>query len=357
VQGRNTRRLAWVGMAGFLALTAFGAMAALPPNSRVPQANLNKTIEAQKRLTSQQPDDAAAWNDLGNLLVLANRPGEAEDAYRKAVTLDPQKESSLFNLALLLQQKGQTKEALKTFEQVLKVAPGNAWAHYQIGAIRERKGDESAAIRAYSQAFALDPQLAFPEVNPQIVDNRLATQAMLKAYRQEGSIPRAVPPVYDDPRRIRDLLVPPPTVPQTATPVPVPSDKAAAGSQAGAQQTTRVLTGRDLGTGSAGAGQATPSGSGEQPYRIARPGSQPGEIPAQAGVGFGVPNYGNGRQAIPRGGTQEWRRPGGATGTDPNNPYAYPNGGGTGGYYRPGGQSTGRIGLRVIPLGQRDGNG
>ena len=351
MQGRYTRRLAWVALAAFLALTAYGAMAALPPNARVPQANLTKTIEAQRRLTSQQPDDAAAWNDLGNLLVLAGRHGEAEEAYRKAVALDPEKESALFNLALLLQQKGELKEAFKTFERVTKAAPGNAWAYYQIGAIRERWGDESAAIRAYSQAFALDPQLAFPEVNPQIVDNRLATQSMLRAYRQEGSIARAVPPVYEDPRRIRDLLVPPPSggaVPQAGA--AAAATEPATPEAPGSLSQTRVLTGRDLADVPGSAGQATPSGAA-QPYRIARPGTvPPGEIQQPQGtVGFGVPNYG--RQAIPRG-TQEWRRPGGG-GTDPNNPYAAP--GGTGAYYRPGGQSTGRIGLRVIPLGQRDG--
>src|SRR5262249_4227184 len=159
------------------------------------------------------------WNDLGNLLVLGNHPADAETAYRKAVELDPGKESALFNLGLLLQQRGQTKDAEKLYQQVLKVNPGNAWAHYQIGAIREAKGDQSAAIDAYARAFALDPQLGFKEVNPQIVDNRLATEAMLRAYRNQGSLAPSVPTVYDDPRRIRDLLVSPPGTETSTAPI------------------------------------------------------------------------------------------------------------------------------------------
>lgn len=349
MQGRNSRRLGWAALAATIALTAFGAMAALPPVARVPQANLNKTIEAQRRLTLEQPQDAAAWNDLGNLLVLAGRMDDAEAAYRKSVELDPNKESALFNLGLLQQQRGKLREAYKVYKKLIDVAPSHAWAHYQIGAIRERWGSESAAIRSYATAFALDPQLAFPEVNPQIVDNRLATQAMLRAYRNEGSAAPAVPTVFDDPRRIRDLLIPPPAIGAAAK----EAESEAAPSAGSSGETSRVLTGKDLSAAGSTAGQATPSGAGGAgPYRSARPGNP--QQPPGAGQGFGVPNVGGVRQPIPRG-TQEWRR-------DPNNPSgtAYP---GTvinppsGGYYRPGIPSTGRIGLRVLKDERRDRNG
>lgn len=350
MQGRNSRRLGWAALAASVALTAFGAMAALPPVTRVPQANLNKTIEAQRRLTTEQPQDAGVWNDLGNLLVLASRMDDAEAAYRQAVELDPAKESALFNLGLLLQQKGKFREAHKVYGKLIDVAPSHAWAHYQVGAIRERWGDESAAIRSYAAAFALDPQLAFPEVNPQIVDNRLATQAMLRAYRNEGSAAPAVPTVFEDPRRIRDLLVPPPAA---GTPVRAAEPEEVPPPAAQGSETSRVITGSDLTAAGSMAGQASPSGAGGAgPYRVARPGNPP--QPPGAGQGFGVPNAGGIRQPIPRG-TQEWRR-------DPNNPggTAYPGTAITppsGGYYRPGVQSTGRIGLRVLKDDRRDRNG
>ncbi len=53
--------------------------------------NLTKTIEAQRRLTVERPDDAAVFNDLGNLLLLVPQPAEAEAAYRTAIELDPDK--------------------------------------------------------------------------------------------------------------------------------------------------------------------------------------------------------------------------------------------------------------------------
>lgn len=372
MQRRISRRLRGAGLVAGAALTAFGAIAALPPVGKVPQATLNKTIEAQKRLTTEHPEDAAAWNDLGNLEVLASRPADAEAAYRKAVELDPGRESSLFNLGLLLQQRGEAKEAEKLYRQVLKVDPDNAWAHYQIGAIRERRGDKSAAIEAYAEAFALNPQLGFKEVNPQIVDNRLATEAMLRAYRNQGTLAPSVPTVYDDPRRIREMLVSPPGVEAATSPIrdtgtdtkkTPPAPPSAAGS--------RVLTNRDLNAVS-NSGQATPSGAPQngmqQPqgaYRIQRPSG--GELAPGSGAGFGVP----GRGRIPRA-TQEWRR------ADPNSPgntaypgtvinpgvnqavpgapgSPYPPAQGNNSYYRPGVSSTGRIGLLLLP-GRHDGH-
>ena len=111
MQGPNSRRLGWAALLASVALTALGAMAALPPVTRVPQANLNKTIETQRRLTTEQPQDAAAWNDLGNLYVLAGRMNDAEGAYRKAVEIEPGQQSALFNRRMRDQEEGRKRIA------------------------------------------------------------------------------------------------------------------------------------------------------------------------------------------------------------------------------------------------------
>src|SRR6202035_3696833 len=190
-------------MGAVIAVTAIAAaaIAATPPN-------VAKALDSQRQLAAAHPEDASVQNDLGNLLLLAHRPAEAEAAYRRAVELDPNKISALFNLGLLTQGKGDRKGALARYEKVVKLDPRHAWAHYQMGAIHEAAGAESRAIDDYAKAFALDPQLAFPDVNPHLVDSHLVTQAMLRAYR-EGYVPPAAPKIYDDPARIASLLVPP----------------------------------------------------------------------------------------------------------------------------------------------------
>ena len=328
----RSRRTPWILTFALAALAGIATLAAVPPN-------LARTLEAQRRLVAERPQDPSVYNDLGNLLLLVPQPAEAEEAYRKAVELDPDKVSARFNLGLLLQQRGELREAAKHFQQAVKLEPRHAWAHYQLGAIAERWGQEGKAVDEYAIAFSLDPQLAFPEVNAHIVENKLVTQAMLKAYKNDYGIP-SVPQVYDEPGRIANLLIPPPAqkpaeADQTAAQTPP------AAIQPGQAQQPTVLRPGDLNQGGA-TGQAVPQGQGRYP---------------QAG---GV------RATPPPRGLREWNRPeptvqevpdeymGDEEGVQPEEVVTPPPGGI---YYRPGVQSTGRLNLRVMPERQREGRG
>ncbi len=343
------RRSSWIlvsSLAAVTAVVAIATLAAAPPN-------LARTLEAQRRLAAERPQDPAVFNDLGNLLMLVPKPAEAEAAYRKAIELDPNKASALFNLGLLLQQRGELREAYELYERAVKADPNHAWAHYQIGTIQEARGQSAKAIDSYARAFALDPQLAFPEVNPHIVDNKLVTQAMLRAYKSDFTPPQ-VPKVYDDAARIAALLVPPPAQhdeakdqtaagqnqqrqPAAAAPgrVPVPG-RGTQGAPTTPQGTT-VIREQNLDRRNT-AGQAAPPGSSMHGGVRTMPGQQPR-------------------------GLREWTRPdptiqevpGGdddGDGAQPQ-PVVTPPAGGV--YYRPGIQSTGRMNMLVVPDWARKG--
>lgn len=342
------RRTSWILVSCLAALTvvvAIAATAAVPPN-------LASTLEAQRRLAAERPDDAAVFNDLGNLLMIVPQPAEAEEAYRKAIELDPDKTSALYNLALLLQQRGELREAMRHFRHTVELEPGHAWAHYQIGAIQERWGQESRAIDSYARAFALDPQLAFSEVNPHIVENKLLTESMMRAYKNDFSQTQ-VPRVYDDPTRIATMLVPPPAPAQSE------KDQMADKTQkpgAQGQQAPGQTTGRQPGAATG----RTPTGQpGQQPggtvlrERDLDRGNPAGQAQPQGAQRGGYP-------AQPPRGLREWNRPEPTIqeippGVEDGNvdesvqpaPVITPPPGGV--YYRPGVQSTGRLSLKIVP--------
>lgn len=301
-----------------LAAVAIAAYAAVPPN-------LSKALETQRRLITERPQDPSVYNDLGSLLILEGRLDEAEQAYRKAIEIDPNKVSALFNLGQLQQQRGEVREALKLYERVVEVQPGHAWAHYQMGTLYEAWKQEQKAIEHYARAFALDPQLAFKEVNPQIVENGLITQAMLRAYNEGPKKPQA-PRYFDERERIVNLLVPlpqPEARPEEVAEQPSAS-QTSKGSQ-GAGQT--VLRQQDL--NERATGQATPQGRG-----------------GRASI----------RQSPSQRGLRQWNRPEpevpvGEPGVDqegvvPGEVITPPPGGV---YYRPGAQSSGRSSLGLVP--------
>jgi hypothetical protein len=321
------RPTVWILTLGTIA-AALATTAATPPN-------LDRALEAQRQLAAERPGDASVFNDLGNLLTLAADAAGAEDAYRRAVELAPERVAPRYNLALLVRQRGRNREALDQLQAVVELVPEHAWAHYQIGAIYDSQGEDRRAIRAYARAFSLDPQLAFAETNPQVIDNRLLSEALLRAYRDEGSMPRA-PKIYEDPARIAGLLLPP---------VPTPDPEAADGDRMAGQEAAQpaTLSGADLEGGAVNQaspqGAYRPPGSKRQEARswTTRQG-QVGRVDSgqEAGTTMGVGVQGG---VVVAPGTQQ----GGTEGTPR---VVVPPGSVR---YRPGTTSTGRLDLELIP--------
>lgn len=191
-----------------LALWGFGSLivasgvlaTALPPN-------LDATLKAQRKLVEARPNDAVAFNDLGNLLEASGDLAGAEEAYQKAIALDPQAVAAHFNLALLYQQQNKDKKAIHSLEQLLEIEPSHAWAHYQLGVSFEKRGRRGAAVEQYAQAFALDTGLSFPRNNPQILDSRVATEGLLRAEAYLNSQANRVPRQFNDTARIRKMML------------------------------------------------------------------------------------------------------------------------------------------------------
>ena len=167
------------------------------------------------------------------------------------------------------------------------------------------------------------------------LDNKLLTEAMLRAYRSDLAPPQA-PNIYDDPTRISALLVPGSSSATPRDPTAAQRQAGTAGRQPAGQGAT-VLREGDLDRGNP-AGQAMPQGG--------------------APPGVGVPIT----RTTPRS-LREWNRPDPTFDEVPEGmqvpdeeqppPVITPPPGGV--YYRPGVQSTGRLSLQVVSEGRRAG--
>jgi tetratricopeptide (TPR) repeat protein len=251
-----------------IALAALAVAVSIAAGAALPPANLERTLAAQEALIAREPT-AERYNDLGNLLQLAGRDDEARVAYEEALTLDEELVSAHYNLGLLLHGQGEKRAAMRQFEHTVELEPDHARAWFQIGFLHETAGAEGSAVRAYGRAYLLDPRLSFSDENPQVLDSKLTTKALLVAQRElspAGHAPRA----YEEPRRIAGLLLPspppdqapgadsaadpevaataPPRDPSLGLPivpiVPYGDDPAAASAAAGRSE--RVLRAQDL---------------------------------------------------------------------------------------------------------------
>jgi len=205
-------------LVALLPVLVLGVVAAAP-------LPIGPALEKQRALATTRPDDAGVQNDLGTLLVLAGRLDEAEKVYRRAIELAPKSAAAHFNLGLLYLQRQASFSALRQFEKATSLDPRHAWAHYQIGNIYAGWGVKGLAIHSYARALALEPRLADPKYNPQIIDNPLATRAMLysyRSYRAEATAPAS----FADPARVAQLLLYSDVKPNP-TPAPAPTETAA----------------------------------------------------------------------------------------------------------------------------------
>jgi hypothetical protein len=176
---RRTRRL--LPLLGFLSLGPL-LLATAPPDS------LSHAIEVQRALIEERPGDGSVWSDLGNLLALDGDREGAEQAYEEALRLDPESFDAHYNLGVLLLGNERFEAGQSHLRKATVLDPGSAWASYHLGTSLRERGKRADAIRAYAEAFRLDPRLAFPDVNPDVIDNPWLTESLLAAHR--GRPPR-----------------------------------------------------------------------------------------------------------------------------------------------------------------------
>ena len=136
-------------------------------NSYRPRARSKSRITSplslySKKLSAQDPDNYAAWFDLGFLYNAQGKTDESIAAYRKSVAAKPSVFESNLNLGLML-VKAHQPDAEQFLRAATKLKPtahaakGQARAWLSLGHLLETTNPEGA-IEAFKQAALLDPK-------------------------------------------------------------------------------------------------------------------------------------------------------------------------------------------------------
>lgn len=89
----------------------------------------------------------------------------AEEAYRKAIELDPSLANALTNLGNLRFRRGAADEAEALYHRALAIDAAQPEAHYNLGFLAYERGDVDGAIGRFRRAVALDPAFADAHFN------------------------------------------------------------------------------------------------------------------------------------------------------------------------------------------------
>ena len=121
------------------------------------QKEYNAAIAKWNEALALSPDDAKAHNNLGVLLEMVGRAGDALAHYRKAVESEPDFPDGYTNLGIALARAGRPDEAIPYLEKVAQLSPWDPKAHSNLGAALAELGRTGEAIAECEKALQLKP--------------------------------------------------------------------------------------------------------------------------------------------------------------------------------------------------------
>jgi len=120
--------------------------------------------EAYRKALSLAPHFPEAYFNLGNVLREIGRLDAAEEMYRMATTQDAAMASVLYNLADIQEERGKLNEAVASLHAALKVSPSYSEAHFNLALCLEKIGRKQEADKHWSAYLKLDPNSEWAEM-------------------------------------------------------------------------------------------------------------------------------------------------------------------------------------------------
>lgn len=129
------------------------------------EGRTGEAVEALKAALAVNPDDAEASLALGNLLIRTGRFAEAEAHYRARLAGHPADAGAHYHLGALAVERGALSEAEAHLQRAIALDPDLADAHYQLGLARLMQQRVEPAMADLREAIRLQPGMAAAHYN------------------------------------------------------------------------------------------------------------------------------------------------------------------------------------------------
>ncbi|WP_456388603.1 tetratricopeptide repeat protein [Desulfolithobacter sp.] len=156
--------------AGFLSGVIYSVFNAPPPGHNHPPTSQNagnpdaaRAIASLEQETKNNPDNVAAWVQLGHAYFDTNQPAKAIRAYNRALELQPGDTNVLTDLAVMYRRNKQPEKAIATLDQALKINPRHEQALFNKGVILINDfQDVEGALAAWEELVRINPMAKGP---------------------------------------------------------------------------------------------------------------------------------------------------------------------------------------------------
>jgi arylsulfatase A-like enzyme/Tfp pilus assembly protein PilF len=124
------------------------------------EAAFAKVLALLDEVVREDPEVIDAWFMLGTQHLRHGDAKKAVEYFKKTLSLKPDYDLAVMNLAQAYRELGDDDAALAGFEHYLMIDPKNPFVRYQIGEIWLDRGDSARAEQEFRQALDIDPKVA-----------------------------------------------------------------------------------------------------------------------------------------------------------------------------------------------------
>jgi tetratricopeptide (TPR) repeat protein len=121
--------------------------------------------EALRAALRIEPGNARLTIELGKFLAGRGRTSDARECFERAAAAEPGMPEAAFNVAVMLEREGRYAEAANAYRALIERSPEDHDAYLNFGVVYEHLGRDDEALRCYERALAIDPQSVAAYVN------------------------------------------------------------------------------------------------------------------------------------------------------------------------------------------------
>jgi tetratricopeptide (TPR) repeat protein len=128
------------------------------------RATWGEAEEAYRQALAVDPGFADAWCNLGTIYYNQNRRGRARECFERALALEPEHVEAHVNLAAVCEEDGRNGAALRHYKQALRADPFCADTHVSLALLYEKLGLPGRGREHWRRYLRLDPQGSWADV-------------------------------------------------------------------------------------------------------------------------------------------------------------------------------------------------
>jgi tetratricopeptide (TPR) repeat protein len=137
--------------------------------------------QAFTRALQLDPGNGLAMKYLADLALRAGRDREAREGYRRAIAAGFRHPDVFVNVATIAEREGRLDDARAALSQALQLAASDAETWNRLGLLEARRGAVEAARGAFTKAIAAGPDRAEPYYNLAVVERRAGNEPVAEA--------------------------------------------------------------------------------------------------------------------------------------------------------------------------------